>query len=183
MPDAIENWVGWLVLAGHDALGLPWGWALVLIGAALHAFTLAIQDAVNAGRHRFVAIAAWVPEAVLFLGLVVALGGELRSDVCPAVNPPGSPAPKPCGDVASFAMLGDVTGPGTVPAVLLAAGALATVLWALRRWVPVRSGLAGLVVVATPAAVVATGTLPYAIGAIAVAAYVGVVRTGGRPLA
>jgi hypothetical protein len=28
-----------------------------------------------------------------------------------------------------------------------------------------------------------TGTLPYAIGAIAVSAYVGVVRTGGRPVA
>jgi hypothetical protein len=183
MPEAISNWVSWLVLAGHDALGLPWGWTLVLMGAALHACTLAIQDAVDADRHPFVAIAAWVPEAVLFLGLVVALGGELRSDVCPAVNPPGSPAPKPCGDVASFAMLGDVTAPGPTSAVLLAAGALATLLWALRRWVPVRSGLAALAVVATLAAVVATGTLAYAIGAIAVGAYVGVVRTGGRPVA
>jgi hypothetical protein len=177
MAEAISDWVRWLMLTGHDALGLPWGWTLVLIGAALHAFTLAIQEAVDAERHRFAAIAAWIPEAVLFVGLVVALGGELRSDMCPALNPPGRPDPGPCGDVASFATFGDVTAPGTVSVVLLAAGALAAVLWALRRWVPPPSGFASLAVVAALAAIVSTGTLPYAIGAIAVAAYVGAVRT------
>jgi hypothetical protein len=176
--EPISDSVEWLVQAGHDVLGLPWGWTLVLLGAALHALTLALQDAVDAQRHRLAAIASRIPETVMFVGLVVALGGELRGDMCPAVNPPGIADPRPCGDLAAFAVLGDVTGPGAVSTVLFAAGALAAAVWALRRWVPARSGLAGVALASAVAAVVATGTLPYAIGAIAVAAYVGLLRSG-----
>jgi hypothetical protein len=183
MPDAISDWVRQLVLAGHDGLTLPWGWTLVLIGAGLHALTLALQDAVKSERHRFLAIAAWLPEAMLFLGLIIALGGELRHDICPAVNPPGIPAPKPCGDDASFPLLSDVTAPGSAAAVVLLTSALATALWALRRWIPFLSAVAALALVATLAALIATGTLPYAIGAIAVAAFVGMLRTAGGKIA
>jgi hypothetical protein len=131
--------------------------------------------AVNFGDRRILAAVAWIPELLLLLGLVVALDGDLRRDICPFINPPMRPA-SPCGDSASFGMLGDITAPGTSFAVLVVVAGLAIALWAMRGAVSATPALIGLSIASVLAIVIAMGTLPFAIGAIAVAALAGLSR-------
>jgi YidC/Oxa1 family membrane protein insertase len=63
-------------------------------------------------------LAAQLP---VFLSLFYMLRTDLRYDICPEVNPPGSPNPQPCGDGgdASFFFIPDLTNKAT-GAVLIA---------------------------------------------------------------
>jgi hypothetical protein len=54
--DPISDSVTWLARTGHDDLGLSWRWALVMIGAGARALRLPIQDAINAGNRRILAV-------------------------------------------------------------------------------------------------------------------------------
>src|SRR4051812_42275828 len=51
----------------------------------------------------------------VFLSLFYMLRTDLRYDICPEVNPPGSPNPQPCGDGgdASFFFIPDLTNKAT----------------------------------------------------------------------
>ena len=59
----------------------------------------------------------------VFIALFYMLQADLRYDICPSVNPPGSPDPKPCGstDASQFLFIPDITdkATGTVLIVLL----------------------------------------------------------------
>jgi hypothetical protein len=175
----LEDWVTWLIVSAHDSLRLPWGWALVLLGAGGHALTIAIGDAIGAerGRLRF---AAWIPEILLVTGLVAALAGGLRAAACPAVNQPDMAPATPCGDWTAFRGFGDVTAPAAA-SLALPAIALAAAIWLLRRRKPAAPGLAGLAVALVLSLAGAAGALLYAVGAVAVAIYDGAVHNRHPP--
>jgi YidC/Oxa1 family membrane protein insertase len=57
----------------------------------------------------------------VFLGLFYMLQTDLRYDICPAVNAPGTPDPKPCGagGAAEFFFIPDLTGRATGGVLIL----------------------------------------------------------------
>ncbi len=62
-----------------------------------------------------------VAQLPVFLSLYYMLRVDLRYDICPAINPPGSPNPQPCGETpeSSFLFIPDLTSKAT-GAVLVA---------------------------------------------------------------
>ena len=62
-----------------------------------------------------------VAQLPVFLSLYYMLRVDLRYDICPAINPPGSPNPQPCGETpeSSFLFIPDLTNKAT-GAVLVA---------------------------------------------------------------
>jgi YidC/Oxa1 family membrane protein insertase len=56
-----------------------------------------------------------VAQLPVFLGLYYMLRTDLRHDICPTVNPPGTAHPVPCGETAdsSFLFIHDLTGKAT----------------------------------------------------------------------
>jgi len=56
-----------------------------------------------------------VAQLPVFLGLYYMLRTDLRHDICPDVNPPGTPHPVPCGHTpeSSFLFIPDLTGQAT----------------------------------------------------------------------
>src|SRR5215216_1303520 len=66
-----------------------------------------------------------VAQLPVFLSLYYMLRTDLRHDICPAINPPGTPNPQPCGETAAshFLFIPDLTSRAT-GAVLVALIAL-----------------------------------------------------------
>src|SRR4051812_2632498 len=56
-----------------------------------------------------------VAQLPVFLSLYYMLRLDLRSDICPDVNPPGTVHPQPCGetDASQFLFIPDLTSPAT----------------------------------------------------------------------
>jgi YidC/Oxa1 family membrane protein insertase len=56
-----------------------------------------------------------VAQMPVFIALFYMLRADLRHDICPAVNPPGTPDPKPCGssDASQFFFIPDITDKAT----------------------------------------------------------------------
>src|SRR3954449_12325909 len=79
-------------------------------------------------KHRINPLGSLLParaQLPVFLLLYYMLRTDLRHDICPAINPPGTPHPQPCGETAAahFLFIPDLTSPAT-GAVLVALIAL-----------------------------------------------------------
>src|SRR6266567_1715001 len=69
----------------HDDVGLGWGLAII-------ARTVLI---------RFLLLPLTLKQLPVFLSLYYMLRTDLRYDICPGINPPGTSNPQPCGETAA----------------------------------------------------------------------------------